>query len=214
MCTKANDQAATLFDEAAATWDKPLRIELAKGVAKAILNRIDLNETKKTAMEFGCGTGLVTALLAPHLHSVVATDTSIGMLNELEKKIKKLKLDNITTKKIDLTRDPLPQDRFHLIFSSMTLHHVKDIGQLMRTLHALLEPGGHIALADLEQEDGTFHSDHKGVAHLGLEKTIFLNLAKEAGFSELTVETAHVINKEGNDGKQHDYPVLLLSGMK
>jgi len=167
-----------------------------------------------TGMEFGCGTGLVTALLAPHLQSVVATDISAGMMKELNEKIKQLKIDNITPQILDLTHDPLPAQRFDLIFSSMTLHHVKDISKLMQTFHTLLNPGGHIALADLEREDGTFHSDHTGVAHLGLGKEELINFATEAGFTEPTVEIAHVIHKEGNDGKEHDYPVVLLSGKK
>ena len=213
MQDQENIDSTTLFDEAAATWDKPLRVELAKDVAGAIIDRLHLDGTM-TAMELGCGTGLLTALLAPHLHSVVATDISTGMLAELEKKIKRLPLGNITSQCLNLIRDPLPTERFQLIFSSMTLHHVKDIGNLLRTLHALLQPGGHIAMADLEREDGTFHSDHTGVAHLGLEKKELLSLATAAGFSELTVATVHVVHKEGNDGKEHDYPVLLLCGKK
>jgi len=213
MRTKTPDNAVTLFDEAAATWDKPLRVELAKGVARAILARINTNKSM-TAMEFGCGTGLVTALLAPHLGKIVATDNSSGMLDELRKKIAGLDIANITTRQLDLTRESLPEERFQLIYSSMTLHHIEDINALLRTFHALLSPGGRIALADLDREDGTFHSDHTGVAHLGLKKKELLGLAKDAGFTELTVETAHVIRKEGNDGREHDYPVLLLSGMK
>ncbi len=213
MPKNSNNKATELFDEAAADWDKPLRVELAKGVARSITNRIAPTRTM-TAMEFGCGTGLVTALLAPHLQSVLATDISTGMLKELDKKIKILQIDNITTKSVDLTREPLSGQRFQLIFSSMTLHHVEDIDKLMRTLHDHLTPGGRIALADLAREDGTFHSDSTGVAHLGFSTSELLTFAEAAGFIELTVETAHVIHKEGNDGKEHDYPVLLLSGKK
>ncbi|MDH3360304.1 MAG: class I SAM-dependent methyltransferase [Desulfobulbaceae bacterium] len=212
MTSTARDKAVTLFDEAAATWDKPIRVELAKGVAKVILDRLPLDQNI-TAMEFGCGTGLITALLAPHLKSIVAIDNSAGMLEELEKKIKLLQIDNITSQVLDLTNE-LPLQSFQLVFSSMTMHHVKDIDKLMRDIHAILEPGGYIALADLEREDGTFHSDHEGVAHLGLEKNDLLNFATNAGFTDLNVETAHIIRKEGNDGKEHEYPVLLLTGKK
>ena len=213
MTRETNDAGTTLFDEAAATWDKPLRVELAKNVASAILARVNTDKSM-TAMEFGCGTGLVTALLSPHLGEIVATDSSSGMLEELQKKITTLGLANISTRKLDLTRDPLPEQRFQLIFSSMTLHHIMDIGNILRIFHTLLVPGGHIALADLAREDGTFHSDHTGVAHLGLEENKLIAMAQEAGFADLAVKTAHVIKKEGNDGKEHEYPVLLLTGQK
>ncbi|MDH4320282.1 MAG: class I SAM-dependent methyltransferase [Desulfobulbaceae bacterium] len=213
MNMKTPDKAVTLFDEAAATWDKPIRVELARGVARAITTSLPLNQTM-TAMEFGCGTGLVTALLAPHLGKIVATDSSSGMLVELRKKIDGIGLANIITRQLDLTRDPLPDERYHLIYSSMTLHHIADLGALMRTFHDLLAPGGRIALADLASEDGTFHSDSTGVMHLGMDSKELLSLASEAGFTDLAVTTAHVITKEGNDGKVHDYPVLLLTGKR
>ncbi len=209
----SKDAAENLFDEAAAQWDKPLRVEMAKGVARAIGDRLALSGRMR-AMELGCGTGLVTALLAPQLAGVVATDSSAGMLAELDKKIRALGLANVTTRRLDLTCDPLPDDRFDLIFSSMTLHHIADIRALLATCHALLAPGGSIALADLDREDGTFHSDATGVVHLGFDRAELVAMAKGAGFTELTTATAHVIHKEGNDGRDHDYPIFLLTGTK
>ena len=205
--------AVALFDEAAASWDKPLRIELAKGVARAIGRQVSLTPTM-TAMEFGCGTGLVTALLAPQVGRIVATDSSAGMLAELEKKIHGLGLTNVSTRQFDLTRDALPAERFTLIFSSMTLHHIEEIEPLLATLHNLLEPGGAIALADLDREDGTFHSDATGVVHLGIDRDDLMVMAERAGFTNLAVDTAHTIHKEGSDGREHDYPVFLLTGFK
>ncbi|MDH5297486.1 MAG: class I SAM-dependent methyltransferase [Desulfobulbaceae bacterium] len=213
MVQKSPNAGVSLFDQAAATWDTPLRAELAKGVAGTILHRLPLTAAM-AAMEFGCGTGLVTALLAPHLGRMVATDSSSGMLTALDEKITGLGLANVTTRCLDLTSEPLPDERFQLIVSSMTLHHIADLPPLLRTLHGLLTTGGHIALADLDCEDGTFHSDHTGVAHLGLDRHELVAMAQEAGFSELAVTTAHTIHKEGNDGREHDYPIFLLTGRR
>jgi len=211
--SKEKNAAVDLFDQAAADWDKPLRVELAKGVARAIIERLPLTR-QMTAMEFGCGTGLVTGLLAPRLGGVVATDTSTGMLAELDKKIAAFRLANVTTRQLDLSRDALPDERFDLIFSSMTLHHIKEIETLLATCHALLPPGGFIALADLDREDGTFHSDHTGVMHLGIDRGQLIAMAERAGFTALAAATAHIIRKEGNDGREHNYPVFLLTGQR
>ena len=75
------------FDQSAATWDnKPERIALAKAVGEAILR-----EAKPTGdmdiLDYGCGTGLVSLFLLPHVHSMTGVDSSSGMLDVLNKKI-------------------------------------------------------------------------------------------------------------------------------
>ena len=48
----------------------------------------------------------------------------------------------------------------------MVLHHVTDIENIIRKFHNLLNPDGHLAIADLYTEDGSFHgkefTGHKG----------------------------------------------------
>ena len=52
------------FDTAAATWDKPQRVRLATEVAAAMATALPLSR-EWDAMDFGCGTGLVTLSLTP-----------------------------------------------------------------------------------------------------------------------------------------------------
>ena len=57
--------SATHFDAVASTWEAdPGHTALARAVANEILEAVPLVGTGQ-AMEFGCGTGLVTGLLAP-----------------------------------------------------------------------------------------------------------------------------------------------------
>ena len=48
----------------------------------------------------------------------------------------------------------------------MVLHHVNDIEKIIGKFYRLLNPGGYLAIADLYEEDGSFHGDgftgHKG----------------------------------------------------
>jgi len=120
--THAGTQAnVARFNEIAATWDEsPLRTELAQAVGHAILEAVVPKGTER-ALEFGCGTGLMTALLAPRLGHVVAADNSAGMLDILRDKMRQLGLDNIEPRRMDVGSE-ISGGPFDLIFSGMTLH--------------------------------------------------------------------------------------------
>jgi len=71
----------TYSDQSAATWDnEPRRIALMKDVGEAILQQAKLTK-HMDVLDYGCGTGLVSLFLLPHVHSVTGADNSPGMLD-------------------------------------------------------------------------------------------------------------------------------------
>jgi tRNA (cmo5U34)-methyltransferase len=199
------------FDKAAATWDeKPLRLQLATAIAAAMKGAVQPNR-QMSALEIGCGTGLVTTGLAPLLQSILAIDTSDGMLTVLNEKISTLGLANITTKRFDLIADftKLAGTPFDLIYSSMVFHHIKHIDAVLGNCRELLAPGGLLCVADLDEEDGSFHDDMQGVEHKGFNQKRLAALATECGFTGIRFSTAHVIAKEV-EGVKRQYPVFLM----
>jgi len=42
-------------------------------------------------------------------------------------------------------------------------------------------PGGEIAIADLDKEDGDFHADNEGVMHFGFERGEFKKVEYKKG---------------------------------
>ena len=198
------------FDQEAATWDeKPRRVQTALDVAAAIARRSPLSEDLDL-LDFGCGTGLLTLALRPSVGRITGVDTSAGMLDVLRAKVRERRLSNVETILLEERREPvLPHGPFHLIVSSMALHHVEDLASLFREFHARLHPGGRVALADLDREDGTFHEDARGVFHLGFERAAITALLAEAGFSDPATTAAAVVRK--ND---REYPIFLLTGTR
>jgi len=62
------------FDSEAASWDKePRRVKLATDITGAIRNDVSLT-SDMDALDFGCGTGLVTLQLQPFIHSITGVD--------------------------------------------------------------------------------------------------------------------------------------------
>jgi 2-polyprenyl-3-methyl-5-hydroxy-6-metoxy-1,4-benzoquinol methylase len=194
------------FDVSALQWDEePRRVKLAGEIASAIQDTIHFSP-EWDALDFGCGTGLVTLQLAPNLRSITGVDSSSGMLDRLNTKIQTSGFSNVQTELCELTQGDLPAGMFHLITSAMTLHHIEEIAPLILSLKSLLHPGGWIALADLETEDGSFHEDHTGVFHHGFSIQELTDMLKKTGFSSISINAATNVVK-GN----RSYPVLLAT---
>ena len=183
----------THFDKAASEWDqKQRRVELAKSIAENIA-LLPLN-TEMTAMEYGCGTGLVGLALAPRLGSLMAMDTSKGMLDVLAGKIQEQGLTNVTPLCLDLTVDTCDQ-HFDLIFSAMTLHHIGETELILEKFYHLLKDYGTLAIADLDSEDGSFHSPGAGEKHYGFSREALSGILLDLGFSSVNFKTVHTIQQ-------------------
>lgn len=197
------------FDEVASTWDsQPRRLQLAAGVATEIVRRVPLSRDLEV-LDFGCGTGLVTLALQPFVRRVTGVDTSAGMLEELRSKVREKRLDNVDTVLLEPAASLTPGRRYDLIVSSMALHHVADVGALLRRFHEMLLAGGRVALADLDRENGTFHEDARGVFHSGFDRDEVASLLEGAGFDSIAWSTATTTRKG-----DREYPVFLVTGRK
>jgi len=208
-----NETDKNIFDVKAATWDdNPQRADLAKAIAAGIKQTLPLNKNIE-AMDFGCGTGLVSVLLAGSIKSITAVDTSRQMLKMLSDKLAKNHIDNITTRYADLTAGAVVNERFDLIFSSMAFHHVETPPALLKKFFGLLRSGGRLSVSDLDKEDGSFHSDMK-VAHNGFDRNEFSVWLEEAGFMDIKTRTPHVVNKPDSHGVLREYPIFLITAVK
>jgi tRNA (cmo5U34)-methyltransferase len=212
MGDRGTEQVRARFDRVAAEWDaNPGRVALARAVADAIRKAVPLRPAMN-AMDFGAGTGLVTLGLLPYVGSVTAVDTSGEMLRVLDEKLKALRIGNVRTMLHEIGKTPLPASEFDLIVSSMVLHHIPDVRETVRRLRPCLRPGGWIGLADLDSEDGTFHTDSTGVYHNGFDRQGVCRWLQDAGFTETTAREAHRIVRSSADGRIREYPVFLVTG--
>jgi ubiquinone/menaquinone biosynthesis C-methylase UbiE len=114
------------FDRSARDWDEnPLHAERNRAVANAIVAWVSLHGRMR-ALELGCGTGELTIRLAPYVGSILATDASGGMIEQLEGKLKGLADTGITPRQLGLLPGPLPEGPSDQIYSAMTLHQYDD----------------------------------------------------------------------------------------
>jgi len=202
------------FDKEAAQWDaNPTRVELGRAIGAAIFKAVDLQPDWRV-LDYGAGTGLVTLCIQPFVGSIEAVDLSAGMLDMLAKKIASAGIANVTTRQWDLEKEPYPVADFDLVVSSMTLHHIRNAPVVLSRLAALLKPGGLLALADLDAEDGSFHGPASDVFHHGFDRTQIGKWLEESGFTHISLTNAHVMNKPDASGQMRGYGVFLATGQK
>jgi 2-polyprenyl-3-methyl-5-hydroxy-6-metoxy-1,4-benzoquinol methylase len=188
-------------------------VRLANDVADAIIREAAPLQDKNV-LDFGCGTGLVTLRLQPHVKTITGVDSSQGMLEVLRGKIRAQGLGNVYAMFVNLERGVRVQGLYDVIVSSMTVHHVPDTAALLRQWHALLMPGGRIFFSDLDSEDGSFHSDGTGVFHHGFDRARLRTLLQEAGFLDIRDTTASKVIKEIAGAGKREFPVFLISARK
>lgn len=93
------------------------------------------------------------------------------------------------------------------------MHHVDDPAATLRFLASHVEPGGWLAVSDLDTEDGTFHGHpHPGV-HKGFDRAVLVAQLQGLGFVRVRAVTAHVVRKERPEGIR-EYPIFLLVGQR
>ncbi len=198
---------ADLFHNKAQNWDgMTIPQQLSQTIGPQIVKHVRLHEDMEV-MDFGAGTGLLTAHIVPHVKRVTAVDISESMLERLAAKPEFE--GKVRCRCQDIIHEPL-EESFDLIVSAMAMHHVEDTRVLCQRFAQHLKPGGKIALADLDSEDGEFHPEAtEGVFHLGFDREALQTLLEDAGFTAIEFLTAHTVTKEGSD-----YPIFLVLGHK
>jgi len=70
------------------------------------------------------------------------------------------------------------------------------------------------AIADLDPEDGSFHDNPTGVAHLGFARDAFGRILRQQGFGPVHFFDAHNIRKQTTRGEIKDFSVFLAIAKK
>jgi ubiquinone/menaquinone biosynthesis C-methylase UbiE len=104
----------------------------------------NLSEGRGSALDVGCGSGILACKLAEHYERVVGIDISEDMLSIARSK---RALANVAYRFMDANAIALTE-QFDLIVSNTTFHHLRNVGDTLETLKGLVRPGGRIVVVD------------------------------------------------------------------
>jgi ubiquinone/menaquinone biosynthesis C-methylase UbiE len=203
----------TNFDLIAENYDTDARTERAKAVADEIRKHV-IDGKNKSAIEFGCGTGLVGLELLDSFDSIIFMDSSAGMIKQVEQKLLNMNTEKSQAICCDLTEGVPDNLSADYIFSSLVLHHIVDTKAILTRLFSLLNKDGHLLIIDLNIEDGSFHSNHNNYdGHNGFEQPILKELVLKVGFKKAEIQTFYHGKKFVNENAI-PYSLFILDAVK
>lgn len=201
------------FDNKAVEWDNnPMHWERSVAIAEEIKKLVPLNR-KMTALEYGAGTGITSFLLKDYLKEITLVDNSSEMIRVINEKISTTKVKNLKTLNINLEIEEYKEGKYDLIFTQMVLHHVGDIEKIIKVFHQLLNKGSYLAIADLYEEEGSFHGDGF-TGHKGFNMDRLAGLLKKSGFSGIFYKTCFVIQRKISENETRQYEVFLMTAKR
>ncbi len=143
----ANEQAE-FWSHVAEKYDRVVDLQIGGKTRSMLRERVAREGHLGRVVEFGCGTGFYTEVLARKSDTLLATDISPGML-ELAKR--QVKAANVTFQAEDCQHTSLPDGTFDAAFISLVIHFTEP-GRTVVEMHRVLRPGGTLIIANLDPQ--------------------------------------------------------------
>lgn len=119
-------------------------------------------------LDVGCGTGLLSLKFLKRAECrVTAVDSSPDMLRLFQGKIDKLGLGpRVRCLRQDAAKLRFGRASFDVIAATVALHHVSNKLPMLRTMRALLKPGGRLVIGEVDVDTTGSHADPKRLARI------------------------------------------------
>lgn len=202
------------FQKKLMMWDKdPSRLNMTHKIAQAMLNRTS-PRGNEVLLDYGTGTGLIALEFRNSVKKIVAVDSSKDTLTFLQKKLNADSITTIEPLEWSIGSDPSQLPKFDIIIVSLTLHHVTDTRQAAEVFYSILNPGGTIAVADLDPDNGESHGPEMTVQN-GFVRENMREIFKKAGFTNIEFENVATLTKvSSKTGEIKDFPIFLMIAHK
>lgn len=135
--------------------------------------------------DLGCGTGQVSAALAPFVGTVIGVDSSAAMLQAARKRLQGQR--NIDLRRGDLEALPIDDNRLDTATVMLVLHHIPEPGRALADVARVLKPGGRLVLVDMLPHDREHYRQQMGHIWLGFSEEHVERLFAEAGFTRTRI---------------------------
>jgi ArsR family transcriptional regulator len=172
-------KSQTFFEGAAAQWDK-LRQDLF-GRASHLQALPALLDPRSVVGDLGCGTGELSATIAPFVARVIAVDRSGDMLRAAERRLRAVA--NVEVRRGTLEALPVDDGELDVATLALVLHHLPDPSAALREAARALRPGGRLMVLDMLPHDHEEYRQQMGHVWLGFGDEQVRKLFAAAGFT-------------------------------
>jgi ArsR family transcriptional regulator len=174
------DDARRFFAGAAGAWDElRTRVYGRTFGTEALLS---LLPHAWIVADLGCGTGALTAALAPRVRKVVAVDRSAGMLQAARKRT--AGLANVELHESDLAELPLAAGSCDAALLVLVLAYQEDPAPVLAEARRILKKGGRLVVVDAARHADEELRRRMGQVEPGFEPDDLAQRLRTAGFPE------------------------------
>jgi ubiquinone/menaquinone biosynthesis C-methylase UbiE len=138
-----------------------------------------------TVGDLGCGTGQVSAAIAPFVAHVIAVDASAAMLQAAKKRLHGI--ENVELRRGELEALPIDEARLDAATLMLVLHHVPEPERALTEVARVLKPGGRAVVVDMQPHDRDSYRQQMGHVWLGFSDEHIKRLFGEAGFDDVRI---------------------------
>ena len=138
-----------------------------------------------TVGDLGCGTGQMTAALAPYVGHVIAVDASSAMLQAAKKRLQGF--DNIELRRGDLEALPIDDAKLDAATVALVLHHLPEPERALADVRRVLKPRGRLLIVDMLPHDRESYRQQMGHAWLGFSEEHVRRILDESGFGDVRI---------------------------
>src|SRR3954471_17633746 len=118
-----------------------------------------------TLGDLGCGTGQVSAAVAPFVARVIAVDASAAMLQAAKKRLHGVA--NVELRRGDLEQLPIDGARLDAATLMLVLHHVPEPQRALAEAARVVKPGGRAIVVDMLPHERENYRQQMGHVWLG-----------------------------------------------
>jgi len=171
------------FSSSAGQWDR-VRAELF-GDRFHLEALAALADPDWTLGDLGCGTGQLSAALAPFVAHIVAVDGSAAMLQSAKKRLHAF--GNVDLRRGELESLPIDDGRLDAATLMLVLHHVPDPARALAEVSRAIRRGGTLLVVDMLPHDREHYRTQMGHVWLGFGEDQMRGLLEAAGFGKARI---------------------------
>lgn len=183
VIAQRRSKSREFFAGAAGSWDE-LRSELVGGAVGggALLGLLDPDWV---VGDLGCGSGHLTALLAPFVRGVIGVDASESMLDQARTRL--VESSNAEFRVGELEALPLDDNALDAAVLSLVMHHAPDPRRVLDEASRVLRTGGRLLIVDLLPHERVEYRERMGHVWLGFSEAQVREWLRGAGFSKVRI---------------------------
>ena len=181
VVSERRSRSQEFFSSVAGQWDA-VRHDLF-GDRSPLVGMLALVDPDAVVADLGCGTGSLTAALAPFVRRVIAVDASASMLAAARVRLNGVA--NVEIRQGELESVPIDAGRVDAAIMSLVVHYIAEPATALGEAARVVRPGGRLVVVDMMPHEREEYRQQMGHVWQGFSAEQMTEWLSAAGFERV-----------------------------